>query len=293
MALDHELTPTHRTIFSVSKDYFAAAAAELCDAFPAARIERVGLEAGRLTVERAGISEVAEACGRRPIVFVRHLMRELLVVPFNSAGDHGSAIADQLSELRPPDSSNCQVALQVWSVGSAPAGFRADELWCRVASALRHRGFDVARAGREPVLSVCLSPSSLHLGINNRSDALVDWPGGRVGLSRSADQLSRSEFKLEELFKVFDVTLPEGGVALDLGASPGGWTRLLRERGMTVWAVDPATLDPRIEDDNRVHHARTTAGAFLAHTEQTFDLIVNDMRMGARAVVSDHARCGR
>jgi 23S rRNA (cytidine2498-2'-O)-methyltransferase len=48
---------------------------------------------------------------------------------------------------------------------------------------------------------------------------------------------------------------------------------------MTVWAVDPGDLDPRIAVDPDVHHARTTAAEFFRSSEMRFDLAVNDMRM--------------
>ncbi len=108
---------------------------------------------------------------------------------------------------------------------------------------------------------------------------MADWPGGRVALARGAAQISRAEFKLEEVIQVFNPALPANGIALDLGASPGGWTRVLRQHGLTVWAVDPGDLDPRLAGDAGVHHVKTTAGPFLAQTGHRFDLVVNDMRM--------------
>lgn len=273
------LSDRHRTIFSVSEDFFAAAGTELRAEFPEATIERIGPEAGRLTTRTAAISTVAEACRQRPIVFVRHLMRERIAIPVTEAGCDGTAVVGEVQGLVEREASGRQIALQVWSSGSSPTGFRADELWRAVAAALRERGYEVTRANQAEIVSVCMLPGAVHVGLNGRSEALVDWPGGRVGLARSPEQVSRSEFKLEELFKVFDISLPVGGTALDLGASPGGWARLLLGRGLDVWAVDPAALDSRIAGDPHLHHARMTAGPFLARTERYFDVVVNDMRM--------------
>ena len=71
-------------------------------------------------------------------------------------------------------------------------------------------------------------------------------------------------------------------MALDLGASPGGWSRILRRKGQYVTAVDPALLDPRLAEDQAIRHLRMTAEHYLADEPDTFDLIVNDMRMDAR-----------
>jgi 23S rRNA (cytidine2498-2'-O)-methyltransferase len=172
------------------------------------------------------------------------------------------------------------VSLQVWASGSEPPALpvRMDEFWKLLAEGLRDEEVEVGRAGHEHVLSVCVTPGGIVIGSNRRDSALSDWPGGRVRLAKPKGQISRSEFKLEELLRSNEITLPEG-VALDLGASPGGWTRILRERGMTVWAIDPGNLDPRLVADRGVHHVRTTAGSFFHTSERTFDLIVNDMRM--------------
>ncbi len=56
------------------------------------------------------------------------------------------------------------------------------------------------------------------------------------------DKVSRAYFKLFEALLRFELELPRGGKGVDVGASPGGWTQCLVERGITVWAVDPAPL---------------------------------------------------
>jgi 23S rRNA (cytidine2498-2'-O)-methyltransferase len=144
---------------------------------------------------------------------------------------------------------------------------------------LKETGFEVARSGKDHVLSVVLTAKGAAIGFNTRASALSDWPGGQVRLAKPKGQISRSEFKLEELLREYPIDLPESGRALDLGASPGGWTRILRQRGLDVWAVDPADLHTSLKADPGVRHVRSTALPFLAKTELWFDLVVNDMRM--------------
>ena len=95
-------------------------------------------------------------------------------------------------------------------------------------------------------------------------------------------QVSRAEFKLLEAAELFELSFPARGVALDLGASPGGWTRVLRNHGLDVTAVDPGDLDRHIASDLAVRHVRQTAQTYLATTDQQFDVILNDMRMDAQ-----------
>lgn len=123
-------------------------------------------------------------------------------------------------------------------------------------------------------------------------------PGQPPSGSPSSERLySRAEFKLEELFLVFPPSAPKGRTALDLGASPGGWTRIIRSHGLRVTAVDPGDLAPSIAADRLVTHERTTAGQFLQSSTETFDLIVNDMRMDAvrtaEVMLDAHSRLKR
>ncbi|HLJ33262.1 MAG TPA: SAM-dependent methyltransferase, partial [Ktedonobacteraceae bacterium] len=111
------------------------------------------------------------------------------------------------------------------------------------------------------------------------------WPGGTRHYAQTPEQISRAEFKLLEALEVFGVQLPSHGRALDLGAAPGGWTRLLLEAGLHVVAVDPANLDPRLNGLPRLEHYRGYAETYLEDAvkkHRRFELIVNDMRMDAR-----------
>jgi len=135
------------------------------------------------------------------------------------------------------------------------------------------------------VVSLLCSTEKAYLGISLTKDNLSDWPGGERHFAQTPEQISRSEFKLLEALEVFGVTLPSPGLALDLGAAPGGWTRLLLEAGMNVVAVDPAKLDGRLEGQPHLVHYRGYAEVYLEKAikqRQKFDVITNDMRMDAR-----------
>jgi hypothetical protein len=56
----------------------------------------------------------------------------------------------------------------------------------------------------------------------------------------------------------------------------------LRRAGQYVTAIDPGDLDTRLADDPGVRHRRITAEQYLQSDPDTFDIIVNDMRMDAR-----------
>ncbi|CAA9549695.1 MAG: 23S rRNA (cytidine(2498)-2'-O)-methyltransferase [uncultured Thermomicrobiales bacterium] len=285
-----------RLFFSADEVYLHSALDELRELYPDAELRPVGPDLGSFAAEGVAIAELATACRERPVVFVRHLFREVGSAPAAAraaARAAGQATSTSLEDVVAIALGTWSVlpvgpavALQVWASGDVDTPFRTDELWHALADALTARGTDVARGGREQILTACVTTSGIIFGLNGLSSALTDWPGGRVRLAKPKGQISRSEFKLEELFRMGELELPAAGIAVDLGASPGGWTRILRQRGLRVWAVDPAALDPRIARDPEVHHIRTTAGDFLSTTTLKPDLIVNDMRMAAELSAS-------
>jgi 23S rRNA (cytidine2498-2'-O)-methyltransferase len=249
-------------LFSVSEPYFGVAVAELDRAVAVHDVLRVGPDAGVVELRRGDIRDVYDA----PLHFIRHLAAVSAVEP---ALDDPARVAALVGSMRLPLNES-PPAVQVWESGKSVA--RAAEVRDAVVEAL---GVPTVRSGSPQTLSVCLGQDLTVVALNGSRWALSDWPGGRLRLSAGPDQVSRAEFKLEELFTLHPV--PVGRVGLDLGASPGGWTRILRTRGCaTVHAVDPADL---VFADAGVIHHRTTAGEFLRSTRVRFDIVVNDMRM--------------
>lgn len=106
---------------------------------------------------------------------------------------------------------------------------------------------------------VCLSyppyASSLHLGIK------------RLKFPRLAP--SRSTLKLEEAFYSFLTTqqqekfLRPNSTAVDLGASPGGWTFQLVQRGIRVQSIDNGPMDEYLMNSGLVEHKKEDAFKFV------------------------------
>ncbi len=135
------------------------------------------------------------------------------------------------------------------------------------------------------IISLLCTMERGYLGISTAEENLSNWPGGARRFAQTPEQISRAEFKLLEALEIFGVLLPSQGNALDLGAAPGGWTRLLLDAGLNVVAVDPAHLDPRLAKRQYLEHYRGYAEHYLdemIRKRHCFDVIVNDMRMDAR-----------
>lgn len=97
----------------------------------------------------------------------------------------------------------------------------------------------------------------------------------------AAAEVSRGAAKLKGAFAVFAVT-PKDRVCLDVGASTGGFTQVLLERGAAkVFAVDVGSeqLHPSLRDDDRVVVLEQTDARALTAAEisQPVDAITADL----------------
>lgn len=113
-------------------------------------------------------------------------------------------------------------------------------------------------------------------GISTPRENLCEWSGGIVRFAKEDDQVSRAEFKLLEAFEVFGIKIRPNSSALDLGASPGGWTRVLAEAGCRVTAVDRAPLDPSISGKNNVRYIQRDARHFRDEKD-VYDIVTCDI----------------
>ncbi len=147
-----------------------------------------------------------------------------------------------------------------------------------LASALEQMGYTIDVRLPVWVVSVVVAGNEAYVGMSSCAQNLSNWAGGNIRFKRDPEQVSRAEFKLLEAIEVFDIPLSSKGKALDLGAAPGGWSRLLQQWGYEVWAVDPANLAASLATNRFIHHFREPAQRFLRRDAQ-FEVIVNDMHL--------------
>lgn len=136
---------------------------------------------------------------------------------------------------------------------------------------------------REPqaVLSVTVC-DRVYFGMSRTAENLNPFAGGRIRLAPLPGQVSRAESKLEEAKKLFPPFFAPGMRVLDLGAAPGGWSRLAAAWGGEVTAVDPAALDESLQGYS-IRHYKMRSQEFLRLPHQPFQLLLNDMRMDPEA----------
>jgi len=237
-----------------------------------------------------------QAADQRPI-FVRHLTPAQSVIHLNNTendiGELAQAIANlptftllERGQRFAVQTRLLQTDMELVRTGSNKHSYSSGHINQLLAAAIAEETGAVESMKKpQVVVSLLCTLEKAYLGISLTKDNLSDWPGGARHFAHIPEQISRSEFKLLEALDVFGVTLPSQGLALDLGAAPGGWTRMLLEAGMKVVAIDPAKLDARLVRQPHLEQYRGYAEEYLEEAikrRRKFNVITNDMRMDAR-----------
>jgi 23S rRNA (cytidine2498-2'-O)-methyltransferase len=150
-----------------------------------------------------------------------------------------------------------------------------------LARALGKAGVDVEDEGAEERLHVFfVGGRACYVGVAAVANS-SPWPMGIARLRMPSAAPSRSTLKLAEaLLEFFDereraALFAPGTTAVDLGASPGGWTWQLVQRHMRVIAVDNGAIDPALLDSGLVKHRRDDG--FHFRPAEPVDWMVCDM----------------
>ncbi|MDT8304974.1 MAG: SAM-dependent methyltransferase, partial [Anaerolineae bacterium] len=240
-------------IVTADPGFAELALAELTDASPGAAILAT-LDPGVLLVALAeSFWELGARWRQQPPIFVRHInpVQTSLALPRGDAGLHAmrQTAEQELFELVDP---SLPFSVQTRLFAEAP--FRPYDVNTALAEAIvAVTGAELDVRQPQQILSVVVGryqgALTGFLGLSPALYNLSDWAGGQRRFAREKGQISRAEFKLLEALEAFDLALPPRGVALDLGAAPGGWVRVLRQHEQFVTAVDPADLHPALAAD--------------------------------------------
>lgn len=126
------------------------------------------------------------------------------------------------------------------------------------------------KSGEFTWMNVCF------VGVSTPEQNLCEWSGGEVRFAREKKQKSSAEHKLLEAFEVFGIKTTSGKKALDLGSAPGGWTRILHQKGYQVTSVDRAPIDMEVSSLKGVRYVQCDAMHFR-DKPATYDLLTNDI----------------
>lgn len=108
---------------------------------------------------------------------------------------------------------------------------------------------------------------------------LKKWPDGRCFfIEDKVNPPNRAYLKLWEALTLLNKYPQKGDKALDLGASPGGWTYVMQSLGAQVTAVDKAPLSPNIAKLPGVNCLQQSAFALEPEQcETSYDWVLSDV----------------
>ncbi len=127
------------------------------------------------------------------------------------------------------------------------------------------------------VISILINNNNYYLGFSTSQQNLNFHCDEYRICSKKGREISRAENKLKEALTKYNIELSGKGNALDIGAAPGGWTKVLADHGYNVFAVDPGKLKPELYDIPNINHYKCRIEELEFH--EFFDIIVNDMNV--------------
>ncbi len=170
---------------------------------------------------------------------------------------------------------------------------KSRDLEVRVGSLLEEKGFSVDLKNPSQLIGVVVYDGKVYAGAAEVSTLLypcIDLAKKFARESMKEDRLNRAQFKLVEAIGRFNLKLDgQGKYALDLGASPGGWSKVLASKGYEVISVDKGNLDESIVGNPKITHIQQTITPENVLTikkevkeiigDKTLEIITNDMNL--------------
>lgn len=215
-------------------------------------------------------------------VFLQHVAPGDHVVPIDgAAADVGRVVAATRSlaaEITGKFAVQCRRGAHSGGAAHAEAPYSTRDVEIAIGTPIEQSGESVELEKPEQVLSVYLGGSMAYAGLSPAALNKRTLIPQHRRYTASPD-ICRAEHKLEEAIDLWGLASDiDGAAALDVGASPGGWSWVLARAGARVTAVDPGALDPRVTALDHVQHLKVRAETLKFDGPQ-FDWVVNDMNV--------------
>lgn len=261
-------------VLTASEEFQAAAMEEIRQEFPQLSLEAVA--PGLLWLETGESREsVQDKLIGSPPIFVRH-MHAALAWPVASEQELQASVMQRLAADLIGVPAGTSVAVQARAINTNLA-WQPVQLKTACDDVLQRHGLQPVIKDPQWVISVTQVRQHVYYGLSPASRNLSDWAGGMMHFRKEKADVSRAKFKLLEAIIRFELDLPAGGKALDLGAAPGGWTQELLQRGLRVFAVDTGELDPRLKNAKGLQFSQTNVRNLRFAPGEQFDIITCDM----------------
>lgn len=219
--------------------------------------------------------------GLKNTIFIQHIFPVQIIVPISD-----SNLIQKLYDLCRQMPSDYEYSIQIRDAMKEIETIDKIKIINEIQQKMYSIGYKTNDKYPVWVLSMYIQRGEVYAGVSYCTDNLSNWNGGIHRFKKDDQFVSRAEFKLLEAvdkFQIDMVNLTQFHTikklkAIDLGAAPGGWTKLLLNYGFHVTAVDPAELSKKIINHPNLLHIRDVVQNF--HSKKgIFNFLVNDMRM--------------
>ena len=263
-----------KIIFSCQADFHDISLQEILNTSASLKfIKWIDGGAGLLEYTGGTFAEFSELIREKRLIFVRHIFPAEYIILYAEV-ENFVFMRDFTSRM--DKSKNFSVQLRVADDNKT---YQSTEIKQKITDYFKSGGFTENKRYPEQIISAFISNDFAYIGLSAAEENLSIWSGGMRHYAMRDDTVSRAGFKLMEAFEAFPVVFTKNSVALDLGAAPGGWTKVLLDNGLRVVAVDPVQLSPELQANPNVEYYNGRAHEYIKKSNKTFDLIVNDMSM--------------
>lgn len=242
-------------------------------------------------VEYTGtFNEFSVLIQEKQLIFIRHIFPVEYIIPLQNRISYADVIdiieqSDFIQNFISRMDKNKNFSLQIRTANNDKS-YESSKIKEKISNSFKSEGFIENKRYPEQIISMFISNDLTYIGLSYAEENLSIWSGGMRHYSVRNDTISRAEFKLMEALEAYPVVFDKNSIALDLGAAPGGWTKVLIEHGLKVVAVDPDQLSPVLKLNKNVEFYNGRAQDYIRESNIMFDLIVNDMRMDIMASIS-------
>lgn len=217
-------------------------------------------------------------------IFVKHLMpvMETGTITEDLATDQ-EAILERIKMIVPNEINDFTVQCRIVGGGKNGLSFSSKDIEVFVGSFYELQGNNpvfsdsILKNDDVNVISIFINKNDYYLGFSTSKENLNFHCDEYRVCSKKGREISRAENKLKEALTKFNIQLTGTGYALDIGAAPGGWTKVLADHGYNVIAVDPGELKKELLCNPKIKHLKCRIEDL--QFDNFFDIIVNDMNV--------------
>lgn len=278
-----------KIIFSCQSDFQGPALQEILSVPAAKFIKWLGGGAG-LIEYGGGFTQFSALLGGKPgglpggkppglpPMFIRHIFPAEYTVPYSDLVGQDTAAPAFMRDFLPRMDRDKSFSVQLRAADEDNV-YDTAQARQKLSDFLKAGGLAENKRYPEQVISALIAGDTAYVGLSRAEENLSVWAGGMRHYAARGDMISRAGFKLTEALENYPIAFEKGSAALDLGAAPGGWTKVLVDMGFSVVSVDPVRLSDELQANKNVEYHSIRAHEYIRKSNKLFDLIVNDMSM--------------